>query len=46
MAKIKINGIYVGGLWTRPFQIDITNFVKEGKNDLEIEIVNTWVNPL
>ena len=44
MAKIKINGIYAGGLWTRPFQIDITNFVKEGKNDLEIEIVNTWVN--
>lgn len=44
MAKVKVNGIYAGGLWTRPFQIDITNFVKEGKNDLEIEIVNTWVN--
>lgn len=44
MAKVKVNGIYAGGLWTRPFQIDITNFVKEGKNNLEIEIVNTWVN--
>lgn len=44
MAKVKVNGIYAGGLWTRPFQIDITNFVKEGENNLEIEIVNTWVN--
>ncbi len=46
MAKITINGTYVGGLWTAPYQLDITPFVKAGENDLKIEVVNTWVNRL
>ena len=44
MAKVKINGIYAGGLWTPPYQINISELVKEGINEVEIEIVNTWVN--
>ncbi len=44
MAKVYVNDDYVGGLWTPPAQIDITNYVKEGENKLKIEVVNTWVN--
>jgi hypothetical protein len=44
MAKVTVNGEYAGGLWTPPHQLDISDLVREGKNELNIEVVNTWVN--
>jgi len=46
MAKVTVNGTYAGGVWTAPYCLNITNLVKEGENELKIEIVNTWVNRL
>ncbi|MDR1814958.1 MAG: hypothetical protein LBR18_08965, partial [Tannerella sp.] len=44
MAKVNLNGKYVGGVWTPPYRLNISGNVKEGVNELEIEVVNTWLN--
>jgi hypothetical protein len=44
MAKVTVNGEYAGGLWTAPHRLDISGLVREGRNELSIEVVNTWVN--
>lgn len=46
MAKVKVNGNYAGGVWTYPYKLDISGFVKPGENELEIELVNNWMNRL
>ena len=46
MAKVTVNGSFAGGVWTAPYQLNISQFVKLGENELKIEVVNTWVNRL
>jgi len=46
MARVKINGNEAGGVWTPPYKLDITQWVKSGQNELEIEVVNNWMNRL
>ena len=46
IAVVKVNGKIAGGVWTTPWNTDISSLVVPGKNKLEIEVMNTWVNRL
>ncbi len=46
IASVKLNGVDLGVVWTRPAQVGITNAVRAGENDLEITVVNLWPNRL
>ena len=46
VAKVTLNGRVLGILWKPPFCIDITDAVRAGKNDLVVEVANTWTNRL
>ena len=46
IAKVFVNGVEMGGAWTPPYQVDITKALKPGNNEVEIKVVNTWMNRL
>ncbi len=46
VAEVFINGKSAGILWKKPYQVDISQLVQPGTNDLKIEIVNLWINRL
>ena len=44
LAEVKVNGQSCGITWSPPFRVDISDAVKPGQNQLEIEVVNFWPN--
>lgn len=46
IARVRLNGRDMGVVWTSPWQVDITNSVKEKDNILEVEVANLWINRL
>ena len=43
-ARVWVNDKEVGYAFSIPFRLDISNFVKEGENKLEIEVANLMAN--
>jgi hypothetical protein len=44
IASVKVNGLDCGTVWTPPYRVDISKALKAGKNQLIIEVSNTWAN--
>lgn len=46
LAEVIVNGQNLGIVWKTPFRLDISKALKAGENQLEIRVVNLWVNRL
>ena len=46
VAEVFVNGQSAGIVWNPPYQLNISELVKAGENQLRIEVVNQWVNRL
>ncbi len=44
VAGVWVNGKNMGIVWTTPWSVDLTGVLKEGKNELKIEVTNCWAN--
>ena len=44
LATVRLNGKDLGVVWCAPWRVDISKAAKSGRNDLEIGVVNTWLN--
>jgi hypothetical protein len=44
IATVFVNGKEMATLWKSPYQLDLSNVIKAGKNSLEIKVTNQWDN--
>ena len=44
MAQVFLNGHDLGVLWKEPYRVDVTDALIDGENQLEVRVVNQWVN--
>lgn len=45
-AEVSLNGRAFPVLWRNPWQVDVTDALVPGRNELRIRVTNTWVNRL
>lgn len=46
VAEVWLNGKPLGITWAFPYKFDVTDFIQNGKNELRVEVANTWSNRL
>ncbi|MFN8241136.1 MAG: glycosyl hydrolase [Bacteroidales bacterium] len=46
ICRIRLNSKDLGVLWTDPWRKDVTSIIKNGRNELEVEVINLWINRL
>lgn len=44
LAEVRLNGRSLGVVWGPPFRVHLGTAARQGKNQLEIEVVNFWPN--
>ena len=46
IARVRLNGRELGVVWCAPWRVDVTESLRRGMNELEIEVANLWPNRL
>jgi len=46
IARVLVNGVDCGIIWTAPFEADITGVLRPGRNAVVVEVANAWMNRL
>jgi hypothetical protein len=46
VAEVKLNGKDIGTFWQTSGKPDVTDYLKDGENTIEIAVTNLWVNRL
>jgi hypothetical protein len=46
VADVFVNGRKVRTFWSHPYRCEIGGFVKDGENELRIDVTSTWFNRL
>ena len=45
-ATVFVNGRRAGSLWAPPYRLDVTSYLRDGENELRLEVYNTAINLL
>jgi alpha-L-rhamnosidase len=45
-ATVFVNGQRAGSIWAPPYRVDVTALLRDGSNDIRIEVYNTAINQL
>ena len=46
IASVKLNNRDLGIVWTSPWEMNITDAIRQTDNNLEITVINLWINRL
>lgn len=46
IGEVHLNGKSLGILWAPPFSVDVTSTLRDGENELVVEVTGTWHNRL
>jgi hypothetical protein len=46
IAEVRLNKVDVGRAWLPPYRVEVTDALRAGVNELEIDVTTTWTNRL
>jgi alpha-L-rhamnosidase len=46
IARVTVNGVDCGVVWTQPFRVDVRGALRPGRNAVRIDVANAWMNRL